>query len=144
MLCIGISPNTICCAFYWSWWRDSNPRPVDYESTALPTEPHQRLPLFSASLIIISHLLSFCNTFFKKNERMSASFRSVAALAVRRSCGRLLDRYCALTKIKPDLAVRLYFFYMFRESLKVLSKETRVCVLRADGRISPREYPPRR
>ena len=25
----------------WSWWTDSNPRPADYKSAALPTELHQ-------------------------------------------------------------------------------------------------------
>ena len=29
----------------WSWWTDSNPRPADYKSAALPTELHQRLTL---------------------------------------------------------------------------------------------------
>ena len=27
--------------FNWSWWTDSNPRPADYKSAALPTELHQ-------------------------------------------------------------------------------------------------------
>ena len=27
--------------FDWSWWTDSNPRPADYKSAALPTELHQ-------------------------------------------------------------------------------------------------------
>ena len=26
---------------FWSWWPDLNRRPADYESAALPTEPHQ-------------------------------------------------------------------------------------------------------
>ena len=26
---------------HWSWWTDSNPRPADYKSAALPTELHQ-------------------------------------------------------------------------------------------------------
>ena len=30
-------------AFFWSWWCDSNTRPADYESAALPTVLHQRL-----------------------------------------------------------------------------------------------------
>ena len=30
---------------FWSWWTDSNPRPADYKSAALPTELHQRLTL---------------------------------------------------------------------------------------------------
>ena len=29
--------------FVWSWWTDSNPRPADYKSAALPTELHQRI-----------------------------------------------------------------------------------------------------
>ena len=27
----------------WSWWTESNPRPADYKSAALPTELHQRM-----------------------------------------------------------------------------------------------------
>ena len=27
----------------WSWWTDSNPRPADYKSAALPAELHQRV-----------------------------------------------------------------------------------------------------
>ena len=40
------SVQTLCC--WWSWWTDSNPRPADYKSAALPTELHQR---FNARLI---------------------------------------------------------------------------------------------
>ena len=29
------------CQFRWSWQRDSNPRPADYKSAALPTELRQ-------------------------------------------------------------------------------------------------------
>ena len=29
--------------FTWSWWTDSNPRPADYKSAALPAELHQHL-----------------------------------------------------------------------------------------------------
>ena len=29
--------------YYWSWWTDSNPRPADYKSAALPAELHQQL-----------------------------------------------------------------------------------------------------
>ena len=28
---------------WWSWWTDSNPRPADYKSAALPAELHQRI-----------------------------------------------------------------------------------------------------
>ena len=30
-----------CRLFLWSWWTDSNSRPADYKSAALPTELHQ-------------------------------------------------------------------------------------------------------
>ena len=30
--------------FSWCWWPDSNGRPTDYESVALPTELHQLFP----------------------------------------------------------------------------------------------------
>ena len=36
---LGNSPIFNCG---WSWWTDSNPRPADYKSAALPTELHQR------------------------------------------------------------------------------------------------------
>ena len=35
-------PHMKFCAD-WSWWTDSNPRPADYKSAALPTELHQHL-----------------------------------------------------------------------------------------------------
>ena len=31
------------CQTRWSWWTDSNPRPADYKSAALPAELHQHL-----------------------------------------------------------------------------------------------------
>ena len=31
----------------WSWWTDSNPRPADYKSAALPAELHQRMYVVS-------------------------------------------------------------------------------------------------
>ena len=37
----GIPPYSL--APDWSWWTDSNPRPADYKSAALPTELHQHL-----------------------------------------------------------------------------------------------------
>ena len=68
---------------------------------------------------------------------MSASFRYVAALAVGQSFGRLLGRYWALTKIKPDLAVRLYFFlYVPGESQSTLDRNSRVRASRGWTNIS--------
>ena len=53
--------------FNWSWWTDSNPRPADYKSAALPTELHQHLqgqqPSSSRS-DIIAEPPSFVNSFF--------------------------------------------------------------------------------
>ena len=40
----GTLPH-ICLKKAWSWWTDSNPRPADYKSAALPTELHQRRTL---------------------------------------------------------------------------------------------------
>ena len=53
----------------WSWWTDSNPRPADYKSAALPTELHQRVGgvSFTAKLTI-SDESHFVNTFFQKKE----------------------------------------------------------------------------
>ena len=34
---------------FWSWWTDSNPRPADYKSAALPTELHQHIIRLSNS-----------------------------------------------------------------------------------------------
>ena len=31
--------------FLWSWWTDSNPRPADYKSAALPAELHQHISI---------------------------------------------------------------------------------------------------
>ena len=36
----GILPYEVV---WWSWWTDSNPRPADYKSAALPTELHQHI-----------------------------------------------------------------------------------------------------
>ena len=44
----------------WSWWTDSNPRPADYKSAALPTELHQR----SLLNYYITNIIA-CQVFFK-------------------------------------------------------------------------------
>ena len=48
----------------WSWWTDSNPRPVDYKSTALPTELHQQISSSTTS-ISLSSKKNFVNTYFR-------------------------------------------------------------------------------
>ena len=46
--------------YLWSWWTDSNPRPADYKSAALPTELHQHF--FVLRYNTISHRV--CQLFF--------------------------------------------------------------------------------
>ena len=51
-----------------SWWTDSNPRPADYKSAALPTELHQHVCqtcMFSKCLIIIPYRTEKVNSFFE-------------------------------------------------------------------------------
>ena len=40
----------------WSWWTDSNPRPADYKSAALPAELHQHLLTFLSATYIVYHV----------------------------------------------------------------------------------------
>ena len=57
----GLEPPTSCvwsrrsnqlsyASMPWSWWGDLNPWPADYESAALPTEPHQQLYHFGTEI----------------------------------------------------------------------------------------------
>ena len=52
--------------FIWSWWTDSNPRPADYKSAALPTELHQLIAVtsFSTRLDYYISKISICQHFF--------------------------------------------------------------------------------
>ena len=55
--------------FEWSWWTDSNPRPADYKSAALPTELHQHAPGQqppSSRPVILAKKPRFVNRFFLK------------------------------------------------------------------------------
>src|SRR5437773_11424800 len=38
--------------FVWCWWPDSNGRPTDYESVALPAELHQPARAFARAAIV--------------------------------------------------------------------------------------------
>ena len=76
---LGNSPIFICAD--WSWWTDSNPRPADYKSAALPTELHQHLTgiarvsakfLTPERLFIIADDSAFVNSFFQKNKKTAA------------------------------------------------------------------------
>ena len=48
----------------WSWWTDSNPRPADYKSAALPTELHQRIAVFRRTLEYNITEIRVCQHFF--------------------------------------------------------------------------------
>ena len=50
----------------WSWWTDSNPRPADYKSAALPTELHQRISLcvMRDNADDYTYIFSACQHFF--------------------------------------------------------------------------------
>ena len=60
----GIPPYEL----FWSWWTDSNPRPADYKSAALPAELHQQFQqqieyyhvAFYLSTIFSEILFIFC------------------------------------------------------------------------------------
>ena len=51
----------------WSWWTDSNPRPADYKSAALPAELHQHRSLPRYSGAYYNSRKRACQPFFKKN-----------------------------------------------------------------------------
>ena len=50
----------------WSWWTDSNPRPADYKSAALPAELHQHLRFLSSSKWYFTKGTVTCQADFKK------------------------------------------------------------------------------
>ena len=60
----GILPYEVV---WWSWWTDSNPRPADYKSAALPTELHQHRRS-SVTKSIIPDVTEIVNDFFSKKE----------------------------------------------------------------------------
>ncbi len=52
----------------WSWWTDSNPRPADYKSAALPTELHQhfqRSNIIAYKTDFVKQKFCFFHTFSK-------------------------------------------------------------------------------
>ena len=53
----------------WSWWTDSNPRPADYKSAALPAELHQRSSFRVHNDGYYSSRGRVCQQFLKKNRR---------------------------------------------------------------------------
>ena len=60
---LGNAPRYLIVRKNWSWWTDSNPRPADYKSAALPTELYQH---GSATDCMITEVLAFVNGEFQK------------------------------------------------------------------------------
>ena len=62
------SPETVAVSGQiWSEWRDLNSRPLDPQSSALPTALHPDTPAsLEVSLIIIARLFLKCKPFFQK------------------------------------------------------------------------------
>ncbi len=54
----------------WSWWTESNPRPTDYKSVALPAELHQHFQVVacsrSATFSVYSFQVIMSSPFFQK------------------------------------------------------------------------------
>ena len=64
------SPETVTVSgLIWSEWRDLNSRPLDPQSSALPTALHPDTPTsLEVSLVIIARFFPKCKLFFKKLE----------------------------------------------------------------------------
>ena len=63
----------------WSWWTDSNPRPADYKSAALPTELHQH----DTGSNIIAKQAQFVNSYFcDRAENFHKCIRQSAVFAL--------------------------------------------------------------
>ena len=67
----GTLPYLVGIKVAWSWWTDSNPRPADYKSAALPTELHQHV--CSATDVIIAHRISLDDNKRVKNRQLISS-----------------------------------------------------------------------
>ncbi len=50
---------------FWSWWRDLNPRPIDYESIALPLRHTSIAPTVAGASEIISSICKIVNMYFQ-------------------------------------------------------------------------------
>ena len=68
--------------FFWSWWRDSDPRPIDYESIALPLRHTSTAPTIAGAMVIISSINKIVNIYFQ--ERGALSFNAPPILKLSR------------------------------------------------------------
>ena len=51
----------------WSWWTDSNPRPADYKSAALPAELHQQTSAAVQQQVVVYQRKGELSSIFPKN-----------------------------------------------------------------------------
>ena len=124
---LGNSPLTISDIYRllpikWSWWTDSNPRPADYKSAALPTELHQLnwLIYYTTSFSICQPL--FWN-FFKKFFRLI--FVVIGRGDRTRTCGILVPNQ-ALYQTELRLVFFILSFIPWRQIGRASCRE-RVC-----------------
>ena len=68
----------------WSWWTDSNPRPADYKSAALPTELHQHFQR--------SNIIAYKTGFVKRNFCFFRTFSKVFYKHLRLWAAQRYDR----------------------------------------------------
>ena len=101
-------------AFLWSWKWDSNPRPVDYESTALPTEPFQHLPEYC----IIFHLV--CQENYVRNSSNIYFLSLLQKLYISIQCNLAKTRL-TVSNISTDVANDSTIANSFKESGALLN-----------------------
>ena len=65
----------------WSWWTDSNPRPADYKSAALPAELHQQTACFLTQLCHFNRTTEICQAFRENFLEMRENARDHHAAA---------------------------------------------------------------
>ena len=105
--------------FVWSFWPDSNRRPTDYESVALPAALQKRTRLFQEPRCIVAYFSQLVNTkLHKLSFFLSRQKRSALCLAAGRGDGR--QRCCR----RRDRRTRL----MWRSNSPLRnSSESRYC-----------------
>ena len=100
----------------WSWWTDSNPRPADYKSAALPTELHQRIN--NAQLIYHNDLHK--SRHFLKIFKYFIIIRSSAQLL--RICFEIYQPITARTNDKTARITKLRPFFSSFEPMYITTK----------------------
>ena len=66
---LGTPPYSVYREERWSWWTDSNPRPADYKSAALPAELHQHRSFPVRNDDYYNSRRGACQQFSEKNQK---------------------------------------------------------------------------